>query len=816
MRAGIIIAAILLAANICLAKEDRQDINAAAFLESVNNIPGLVFKENERLLFRAKGPVENMSWALFNWNQTKIGEGKVSADGTMEIPTVGRGYYYITLSAPGGNFINTRPFSVVCDPDKPRPGQKYPYSIDGICAAVNRMDLLPILRMTGAKIIRDRVVWEESEAGVIDEANIKKYEAFSKAGLELSLVWHTVPRWMANDTLLPKTPDQSYRISKELAGRLKGTVAALEFWNEPGGFSNAAPWELVSHGKAAYLGAKAGNPDCIALNCSMLGDAPGFSEDLYMNDAGYNGYFDVFNLHLYTGGLRNSYLKTIDGYRKVLEECGNQNIPVWITECGMCNGGWGTIPVKGKNPGITKRFCFQQELVQAEFTVKAAVSLQAIGEIRPFVFAFAPYNEGSGDHQRYWGMVRYDDNSAMPAVPAFSAMTDMLGAAEYEGAFPAGNDLTAYLYRQPDGSQTMICWSKAESERNLELPVKNLADPALPENMYVTELKIPFFGKVDAYDLFGRKIGNFSSDQSGKIMIPCNRFPMYVTGLKNLPAQKTFRKFPPKDFTQIYDRSIVYFLLDSKGCKVAGDRRAVEISNRDQAEIKLAVYNFSDVAKTIIPNEKQNAVTFSPESVTVPPQGSAVLNVHIKSAAPGVIDLVFGGTCGAKKVTTLRLPTIAIDKLGEQQFHPIESILNPDHWVKNTTGDMDIERKGKELVIKTHFDEKVWDKWLYPRCMLKLPRESFAGCDYLYFEVKNSLDMADASSTVFFLKLDNLGGTGRTVWTGYNYKKDQWVPNVVDIRGFDRDLIAFEVGFNPKKAGDYTLSLRNIKLLKAK
>lgn len=132
---------------------------------------------------------------------------------------------------------------------------------------------------------------------------------------------------------------------RELVKRYKGRIKYWEFWNEANGFGwhtdkgyNLAE-EYVPWLKITYKTLKAADPSCL-VGLTGLDNADG-NGPIYLRkvyELGGKGYFDAVVDHPYYKGGAWKPDKTL-ALRKIMEEQGDEKLPIWITEMGWeCTG----------------------------------------------------------------------------------------------------------------------------------------------------------------------------------------------------------------------------------------------------------------------------------------------------------------------------------------------------------------------------------------------------------------------------------------------------------------------------------------------
>jgi hypothetical protein len=149
-----------------------------------------------------------------------------------------------------------------------------------------------------------------------------------------------------------------------VVSHFKSDVHVWQIWNEPNteGFwkPKPNPAHYVALLQEAYLAAKYADPDAVVLFAGLSGNGVEGTDDagLARNfigeayDAGARGYFDALAIHPYSlpnGGIAPLRAK-INAARAVMDQHGDQEIPLWLTEIGVPTDvpWWQTAPVQSE------------------------------------------------------------------------------------------------------------------------------------------------------------------------------------------------------------------------------------------------------------------------------------------------------------------------------------------------------------------------------------------------------------------------------------------------------------------------------------
>ena len=364
------------------------------------------------------------------------GEWPDGGKGTLTLSGLPRGYYTIHLSAPGSDYVDCATFGVVSRPRRPTPGM--PYALDSAhswCAEANPKNVrfpgrgmdrvIELAHRSGVGFVRDRWGWGSIEPKPTIRGRywhfVENAQKLAVHGIKTSVVYHDAPQW-TKDTVsdLPTDLVANYNFAFKSAADTRGCVGAWEFWNEEdAGFTNEPAWEYAAQLKAAALGYRNGNPDATVLNGAFcVVPWRKFTYAALENDI--LPYIDALNVHTYNP------LKKYDEWnaevRKLLEQYGRPDMPVWITESSTNSPR--DARRKSYMPGLFT-YSPSQEAVIAEFVPKAQILMQAAGIEKDFFFVLSPYNEGYSD----WGLLR-KDYSARPGYFSFATLVHELGDAK--------------------------------------------------------------------------------------------------------------------------------------------------------------------------------------------------------------------------------------------------------------------------------------------------------------------------------------------------------------------------------------------------
>ena len=628
-----------------LPKEESR--NAADLIRS--NAPAMLFPDGAPIGFTVTERFPGLAYEILNRHDQVVANGTVPTDGRVSLASLPRGYYRIALQAPDMQFKGTGSFSVIPDPARRKANLASPYCMDAALSVIGSVHtyrrgerekgirfFVELARLAGVTFARERTHQDRAEPteGQYDWSWYKTApELFFEAGIGLSSTWHNFAPWaLVKGHKYPRDLRTAYRFARKLAETFPGKIRVWEFWNEPdlsgGGFWDGSAWDFASMSKAAYLGFKAGDSSIPVTNGSFC-VAP--ETDLFAREALQNDlveYFDIFNFHTYSP--LKEYPAQVGGWKKLLQEYGVGDMPIWVTENGTWAEGVAKVaPRRGKNHVHSH----EQEMIWAEFIPKSQLLLQSLGVARDFSFVLPPMNEQQG--KKNWGLIRYD-YTAKPGFTAFATLTDQLGNAEYLGQPDFGPGIRAFLFRQPDGRQTLAFWSESELDQWETSPAGIQSG-----NEFQRKFALSSDRPLLLADIFGTP--EQVKPQNGTITITATRYPAYLSGITTPIPVKTppVRIGRPGARRSEIDKSIVLrivpddkFLLnfsDEKkqgqvtveGGRLSGLPAPVELAPFETREISLSLPEKSSAPEnwrknssgkmTISRDEAEQAIRFDVE-----------------------------------------------------------------------------------------------------------------------------------------------------------------------------------------------------------
>lgn len=304
-----------------------------------------------------------VSYVIKDYWEQEVKKGEVElgvADGfyaerTVDFGALPCGYYRGYFTVPGGA-VKEAIFGVY----RPQPLSVLPDDWPLAC----HNDPAPLVRKLGFGSVRAFEIFEFNEVareqGKFDFTRTDRMvEQAERCGLTLmpilgSFEWPSyskeprIPVWAQEKVGRSSVPDARHRVTwpklelwkayvKALTGRYKGRIRYWEVLNEPNLYMTAQ--EYLPYLRAAYEGAKEGDPDCKVVGVCATSDFAGkpgsFTEAVLK--LGGAAYFDVLSVHLYNTKPPETTLdagsdRLLENWRKSLRATYKKEAVIWHTE----------------------------------------------------------------------------------------------------------------------------------------------------------------------------------------------------------------------------------------------------------------------------------------------------------------------------------------------------------------------------------------------------------------------------------------------------------------------------------------------------
>lgn len=766
-----------------------------------------------------------LTWRIADWKGKTIASGfwPDGGEAPLKLEPLQTGYYTMTLAADGVPFQGRRSFMVVPNPKGRMRNDKSYFAVMTAQGHVARADwrnmrfpgfgydlITEVAYRAGVQTVRDFFSYARSAAK--PSAEYRWYEFGYNAnllhdrGISVLSGITDCPSWVRGKLgSLPSDLVSAYRYSQHVVQQFQGKLTSWGFWNEPefGAYRDGA-WDLAAAMKAIFLGMKSGDP---AIPVLMPGIALTPIRNYYQvaMDNGMGDYFDIVNVHTYR--TLREYPEMMETVWNFMKRNGLSERPVWFTETGTDADGAGR---RNSYQWGLKAHDEQQELIQAEFLPKAMLMLQSLGVDRDFFFILAPLNERGGNKD--WGMLRRD-YTAKPAVAAYATLTERLDHAVYLGTLNLGKGVRAFLYQQPDGTQTVVCWTKSELDTQPNVP--NLTT----EKRFSATAVLPVAdGDYSGRDLVGVPFRLQAKD--GKLSFKVNRFPRYISGLSGLRPDRPYvprrTSFAPANVD--YDRTIIIRAdFDDGDFQLSGEKDSLYMTG-EQGRLTFQLFNLSDQPKSGTLQLEGGTLAHVPHEITLPPFGKYEFTSEFTPALENgkfQTQLRVVGLFNARRTSPLVIPIVATGKmLAEGRKDDMPTMVDPANWRAYSSGKMQISYDWKEQALKcqVEFPPNV-PKWVYPEYDLQLPQESLAHAKAIEFEVRHTFRSVSPAEVQVVIEKDNKRDA---VWLSYPPPAvNQWERRTVlfDSKKFDpADIVIVRIGMAPfVEKGVYWI--RNVRII---
>ncbi len=762
--------------------------------------PGSVMLPNEKKIVTLTPAGETFHWTILDWKGKALTNG--TARGEFSLPeTLLPGYYSLEISSAGK--ILRKNFGIL--PSAAISGSpEMPYCIDFASAigTVSRYDPNDLRRSleffadlcakAGIRFVRERLWWSASaeKNGVYHWGHTLPLaaELFAERGIRISCTFHNAPKhereWGGT---LPNCPLSVYRFGKAVAEKFRNKIHVWEFWNEQElnctELSRDAVWNFAAMFKAFVQGARSVDSSLRFTPGSFatIGKDTPYIECLMKNEL--SDYTDIFNIHLYAPCDR--YPDLMKEVGKWMNSGGMGGADIWVTENGTnVEGKAASAPAEAVQGVFAHSPA--QELLQAEFMVKAQLKLQVQGVQRTFAFVLPPYNERGGTKD--WGFLRRD-YSAKPAYFAFASLIHSLGNAELLGTWEAGPGVEALLFRQKDGSLSLVCWSISNVDREGTVPCE-------------MTVRIPSQCELRGSNFLGTPFV-LPSDGS-HVSVKINRYPVYLHGLSTLkpavraPVRKKVANVTRKDL------SVIVALHPLEHCELSGTNTALQIHpDYGRCRVLLRVANLSPERKSGS-IDSSGVLTGLPEIIELPPFSQVDFTAEIQPVERDFSALVLRGVFNGKEMSSMTVPIVRLDRPGIEL--PVWEITR---WKKNSAGkNMTFipDEKQRIMTIEAVFKPK-HDKWVYPE--FSLDKESLRGAAGIAFELRANKKI----TANFMLAMFSEKPLGEYLGLTYAPSSTQWRANFIPLHQLDAEKFRFlRIGMNPRE-DSVSYSIRNLRII---
>lgn len=322
---------------------------------------------------------------------------------------------------------------------------------------------------------RGKFDWKQAE---------ERMQRARDAGVNLMITFWGTPEWVRPShperfTFGPDDLGAARDFFREVAAHCRGRADWWLPWIEPNvardttfgfpeGYWASRPHarSYAAYQRAAYEGAKAGNPECRVVGMGTAGVDLGFIRKCY--DEGAADSFDVMNVHYYavSAPFEEQHPEQVFAdLRALMAEYGDAEKPILCSEGGGASSG-----VEGTN-----------EETQADNLVRIYL-LSIANNVDKLCWTFEldekEYGSKRVDMIMWMGLFRFDPKASpenpcgepKPSYQAFGTMTTNLYGTEYAGLLALGEGVRAYRFTAP-GRSVVVAWAE-KGERDVVLPVR--------------------------------------------------------------------------------------------------------------------------------------------------------------------------------------------------------------------------------------------------------------------------------------------------------------------------------------------------------
>lgn len=501
---------------------------------------------------------DSVRWRMTAADGRVIDSGEEPADGSLDLGTLARGWYALTVDALSGD---TRvggaqtTIAVLADTDVAE-------TSSGRYGAVTHYGQhrdfasMPALALGGVAQFRDEPYWNDVEKtpGVYDwsVARAEFLDDARESGVRpLLLAGYGNPLYDGgNGPVSAKAVAAYSAYAAEMATQFGDMASGIEIWNEwdlgLGGNTNVAPEHYVNLLKSASPAIKAVDPDLPVIGPAVANLNTDWLEDTFR--LGALDYLDGIVLHPYSypvgAEALDETLTRIDAL--VREYNDGESIPLWITEHG-----WPT--------GTNARAVGEQ--TQAANIAKSAV-ITALHDVERY-YVYDLVNDGvdAGDTEQNFGLLHHPDDAlgaytAKPAFVSYSTAADVLAGAHSATRDTSIADLWNIAFETPSGPVRAL-WSTSPRSITVQLE-----------------------GDVTLTDMYGSS-RTIEAGAGDAVVIDLREGPVYLRGtVTDVSTSATALTLDPAYLGQPID---AHWALDNTASDDAGDFRLVFADGQEVA-----------------------------------------------------------------------------------------------------------------------------------------------------------------------------------------------------------------------------------------
>ena len=716
--------------------------------------PATVFFEGASHDFRAPRVLPNLRYSLLDWRGNTLLEGGWPEDGNspLVLPPQKPGYYVIRTDNDSELKLRDYSFTVIVKP-KRRLDDSF-FAVDAALSWVAAPGhfhcpwyngdtyrlVADLANWAGFHFIRERMFWSETQPKANVPPSFGKYlenaTLCRERGLAVSGMFHDAAPWADKIQRLPRNLAALYDYCKCCSETFGERMGDWEFWNEQdlSLFSPEAAWDYAAALKAAYLGFKAGRENVpVTFGAICIGPTSPYVYTMFENDAAKFSDFANFHTYFPIAGYTSLFSKI----HKMLSDVGRPDWEVWLTECGT------NLEGNSRAASIVDGFKAhspEQELLIAEFYPKAQIALMMNGLARNYYYMFGAETVANG--AKDWGIIR-PDGSVKPSYATFSTMTSRLGTALIAGEMNICDGVKAYLFNQPDGSQTIVYWalSNVDTSHGSGLTIDS-------DNGMDFSLRLPD-GRYPAADMVGTP--SVIDVKGNEARLHATRFPSYICGLKGFEADiKPYPRgrriiYKPTDEEDL--RIILRADADKEDFKVINRKSTAEMLKKS-GRLRIQVWNLDAVAKNGHIDVEGGTLDGAPSEINLPPMGKAEFDaVYTPSFNGRTFEsrLSMTGVFNGRRSSRFTMPvSLTGHLLANYRYVPLDSLLKTENWRRRDTADSfaaTFDEAGKALRFNAVWNGSAKELLLSPE--IQLTENALVNAYAIEFEVKSVQDRVE-------------------------------------------------------------------------
>jgi len=447
-----------------------RDLPRTMTVEAQNERFGNLYAAGESVLLRARGQGDHIRWSLDDfWGRT-LAEGEGPSAGTearfvLEQP----GYFACRLELLRGDEpVEAQLFCCAALSEAEEAARSDFVGVSSHYGQNNYpLPSMDLMRRYGIDQFRDEISWRSYETQKGRHAMPSHAAAYLKHAAELKmrpLIIFDYNNPHYDDDGFPNSPEAiaafaAYAV--DLARQTRGTVAMFEVWNEwiggcgmrgrPGDHGPEAYGRLL---KTTYAAVKQAFPDLTIVGIG--GEyGPDCAENIVraLGTAGVDS-MDAWSIHPYRYPRSPEQSDLVGEVKRIAERVHEPGArqAAWVTEIG-----WPTHRTSGGS----------DERVQARYCVRTLALLQSTGVVeKVFWYDFKDDGTRRDYNEHNFGLVRHQTYhcAPKPGVVAMSVFIRMTGQTDFRELRRDGSAYTAW-YRRPDGSDVVVAWTEAGSQR---------------------------------------------------------------------------------------------------------------------------------------------------------------------------------------------------------------------------------------------------------------------------------------------------------------------------------------------------------------